>query len=112
MKALLTTLAVFICASSALADGVLSCSGVNQDSNQREDVIVIEPEVAILHGVQGDAKFLSYQGEQGNVATYSNSQLLVTMNYQDRTITTKNRLDGSYKMHTNFKCTGSGDDMN
>ncbi|MEK2644908.1 hypothetical protein [Bdellovibrio sp. BCCA] len=111
MKALFAILLVSMSVSSAFADGVLSCSGINQDSDQREDVIVIEPEVAILRGVQGDAKFLSYQGEQGDIATYSNSQLLVTLNYQDRTITTKNRLDGSYKMHTNFKCTGSGDDM-
>lgn len=111
MKAFFAFLLVSTSLSQAFADGVLSCSGINQDSHQREDVLYVEADLAILHTETGDSRFLSVIGQKGNAMTYSNSKVHVAVDGQARTITTTQRSDGSSKVHTEVKCTGTGDDM-
>lgn len=111
MKTLVAALLVSMSVSQAFADGVLYCSGVNQETQKTEDVLVIEPDMAVVLSEKGDQRFLSPQWERGEIVSFSNSKVLVTLNYKDKTITTTQRADGSSKVHTNFKCTYPGDEM-
>lgn len=96
-------------ATSALADGTITCKGFDAKRNKTEDVLMIEADIAILLTVSNNEGFLSPRWQNGQVRDYANDKYVVTVDHNKRTITTENRLNGAKQIHTDAKCRYNGE---
>ncbi|UOF02541.1 hypothetical protein [Bdellovibrio reynosensis] len=111
MKALFAALVMTLSFSQAFADGYITCTAIDPDNGQRDDIMALEADIAFILTEKGDDGVLSYIGEKNGVRNFSNSKVQVIMNNNDHTVTVIQRATGASKVHTELKCVGSGDDI-